>query len=154
MGDRDAKLPSLKGLLNWGLVCYLIVGLMGCGTQSAMPPQTVIKQAVVVQAQSNQTTLWQQLALRSDELPTLSVKNVKARKTQQVKVADDLAYEIMGTYQYALRYPNRRKLEQTQVPFTVVLKATEGTSDWQLLNIQQQGEKSTWSWKALVSPPS
>lgn len=155
IGDRCARLTPSRKLLNWGLLCCLFIGLSGCGGRGTAPPQAVITQAVVAQAQNNQTTLWQQLALQSDATPTLSVKNVKARKTRPVKVADDLAYEVAGTYQYVLRYPNRRKLTQTQVPFTVVLKADEATlSDWQLLNIQQQGEKPDWSWEALIDAPS
>ncbi|MEL7315206.1 MAG: hypothetical protein AAFN08_09665 [Cyanobacteria bacterium J06559_3] len=132
------------------LACFagllVLIGMTGCSSLAAAPPQAVVAQAVAVQAEAYQTDLWQQLSLQTDATPSLSINRVKVRQTRPVQVASTLAYEVTGTYQYKLRYPNRRRLQQSQVPFTVVLQAIPDTEDWQLLRIESD---RAWVWEPL-----
>ena len=140
----------LRGLLTLFVALGMMIGLVSCNGVNAAPPQAVVTQAVMAQAQDNQQTLWQQLSLQAEATPSLSVSRVKIRQTRPVQVASTLAYEVTGTYQYKLRYPNRRKIEQSQVPFTVVLQAIPETEDWQLLRTAKgiAGDRP-WSWQPL-----
>ncbi|NER78876.1 MAG: hypothetical protein F6K42_04720 [Leptolyngbya sp. SIO1D8] len=142
----------IRGLLTLLIALLFAVGLTSCNGLSASPPQTVVTQAVMVQAQSDQQALWQQLSLQSEATPSLSVSQVKIRQTRPVQVMSDLAYEIEGTYQYKLRYPNRRRIQQSQVPFTIVLRVIPDTEDWQLLQREKgvAGDRA-WFWKSLSS---
>ncbi|MGF1522142.1 MAG: hypothetical protein ACFBSF_07480 [Leptolyngbyaceae cyanobacterium] len=137
---------TIRSLLACFAALLMLIGTTGCGTLKATPPPTVVTQAVVAQAEANQTDLWQQLSLQSDEPPSLAVKQVKVRQARPVQVASTLAYEVTGTYQYTLRYPNRRRIRQSQVPFTVVLQAIPDTENWQLLRIESD---RTWAWEPL-----
>lgn len=142
----------IKGIFTVFMVLVILIGLAGCQGFSAGPPKEVVAQAVKVRAQADQQMLWQQLSLQTDVSPSLSIKQVKIRKTRPVQVASKLAYEVTGTYQYKLRYPNRRKIEQSQVPFDVVLQAIPETENWQFLRIEtdQEGDRRRWSWETLT----
>ncbi len=128
----------------------LALTLSSC-SNGGQPPQAIITQAVMRQAEQQQAALWQQLALQTTETPALTVKHIQSRHQRQVKVASDLAYEVTGTYDYNLRYPNRRKIEQAQVPFTIILKGTPDTESWQLLDIPPDAQKGRWHWESLGS---
>ena len=144
--------PRIRGVLACLIACLTLIGLTSCRGMAAAPPQEIVAQAVAVQAQDNQTTLWQQLSLQTEATPSLSVNQVKVRQTRPVEVAATLAYEVTGTYQYKIRYPNRRQIKQSQVPFTVVLQAIPETEDWQLLRMEKDAEGDrAWAWEPLGS---
>ena len=136
----------IRSILACLTILLILLGATSCGQSANTPPQDVVAQAVTIQAQANQADLWQQLALQTDEVPSLKVNQIKIRQTHPVQVASTLAYEIIGTYQYKLRYPNRRHIQQSQVPFTVVLQTIPNTQDWQLLQIESD---RTWAWEPL-----
>lgn len=144
-----------KQLTRQMLACFIalltVVGLSSCGGLQGTPPKNIVSQAIVAQAQADQITLWQQLSLPMEATPALSVKQVRIRQTRSVLVASELAYEIAGTYQYRLQYPHRRKIEQSQVPFTVVLQAIPESKDWQLLQIENDESKDRqWYWEPFM----
>jgi len=142
-------MPSCLALL---IAVLAIAGLSGCSGTAANVPSAVVTQAVEVQAQAEQTALWQQLSLPDSAPPKLSVSQVKVRQRRPVQVAADTAYELAGTYQYTLRYPDRRRVKQSQVPFTVVLQPeTEAAETWRLLRLETSapGDR-TWHWQPLA----
>ena len=150
MNKQLLKWRSLPGTVTVLIALLMILGLTSCAGLRAAPPQAVITQAVTLQAQDHQEALWQQLSLKAEAAPSLVVSQVKARQVQPVEVAATLAYGVDGTYRYKIRYPNRRQIEQSQVPFTVVLQAIPDTQDWQLLHIEDTvtGDR-TWTWESL-----
>lgn len=142
--------PRLR-LVGCLIGILMIVGLTGCGDGNA-PPQSVVAQAVALQAQQAQYELWQQLSHPPEPAPELQIWRVKVRRSRPVKVADILAYELTGTYQSKIRYVRRPPLKQSQVPFAVVLQTisdAEGTH-WQLLQIGSAVDGGLdWSWLPL-----
>jgi len=146
----------IRQLLKSVVVCLLaggvLLGLGGCSNLKADIPQHVVAEAVSRQAEREQSALWQQLSSTPAEAPNLSVKRVKVQQVRQVKVASDLAYEITGTYNYKLRYPNRPSVKQSQVPFDLFLRGDTEADDWQLLQRGSgiQGDHA-WRWQSLDS---
>ena len=141
--------PQARGWLAGLMALLMLAGLAGCNDLAAAPPQEVVLQAVATQAQNNQATLWQQLSLQAETAPSLSVNQVKVRRTRPVDVASTIAYEVTGTYRYKIRYPNRRQVKQSQVPFTVILQAIPETEDWQLLRMGDGEGDRAWAWEPL-----
>jgi hypothetical protein len=146
----------IRRLLKSVLVCLLaggvLLGLGGCSNLKADIPQHIVSEAVSRQAQQEQSALWQQLSSTPADAPTLSVNRVKVEQVRRVKVASDLAYEVTGTYNYKLRYPNRPSVKQSQVPFDLFLRGSTEIDDWQLLQrgIGIQGDRA-WHWQGLGS---
>jgi predicted small lipoprotein YifL len=132
------------------IAVLLLIGLAGCGPLKADIPHHIITAAVERQAQQEQTSLWQQLSADATAAPQLSVRRVKVKQVRQVKVANDIAYEVMGTYRYKLRYPQRSPLKQSQVPFSVILQAATDTQPWQLLELAGPTDAApAWQWRSL-----
>lgn len=133
------------------IIGLMVLGLAGCGNANT-PPESLVAQALSLQVQQNQSTLWQQLSPQSQVTPTLSVSQVKVRRTRPVQVASTLAYESTGTYRYQIRYPDRRRFDQSRVPFTVVLQPIPDSveSDWQVLQtVTGAAGDLTWFWQPL-----
>lgn len=147
MTRRLLKTVSVCLLAGW-----LLLGLGGCSNLKADIPQHVVAEAVARQAEREQSALWQQLSSTQEDAPTLSVNRVKIQQVRQVKVDSDLAYEITGTYNYKLRYPNRPSVKQSQVPFDLFLRGNSEADDWQLLQRGSgiQGDRA-WRWQPLNS---
>ncbi|MEM6835622.1 MAG: hypothetical protein AAF609_02110 [Cyanobacteria bacterium P01_C01_bin.120] len=144
-----------KALRNLLMVVLLAVCLTSCGTLKATIPGYVATAAVTRQAQQAQMTLWQKVSTESSSQPKLSVSRVEVRDVHRVKVADASAYEVTGTYRYRLRYPRRSPLEQSQVPFSVILQAKTETQPWQLLEIEGTIEHpQSWHWHPLIDEPT
>lgn len=141
---------AMRGIVSGVVVLWLLLGTTGCGSFNAQPPQNVVAQAVAIQAAESQRTLWQQLALNESDSPKVAVRQVKVRQTRPVTVASMPAYEVAGTYQYQIRYPNRRRVKQSQVPYTIIVKSDSETEDWQLLRLSADavGDR-TWAWQPL-----
>ncbi|MDB9528975.1 hypothetical protein PN498_23485 [Oscillatoria sp. CS-180] len=139
-------------LRNWIVGCLigsLLLGTVGCSGIEANIPQEIVAEAVTLQAQQEQFDLWQQLTTSGGETtPTLNVKKVQVREVHPVKVVDDLAYEVTGTYQYTLRYPKRSPIKQSQVPFTLILQNEALTDNWQILQRPGTGDRP-WYWQPV-----
>jgi hypothetical protein len=140
----------LKPIVLGLLLGSFWLGLTGCSHLKAKIPQHIVAAAVALQAQADQATLWQQLSSSSESAPSLSVSRVKVHRVRSVQVAADLAYEVTGTYQYKLRYPNRPTVKQSQVPFDVILQGDTEPDDWRLLQRGPavQGDRA-WQWQPL-----
>lgn len=140
----------------WAILAglMLLMGLVGCSSIEAEIPAKVVDVAVAQQAQQAQVDLWQQLAPSDvEQTPDLSVNRVNIQKVRQVKVGADLAYEVTGTYQSKLRYPQRSPIVQKKVPFHLILEGDPNSGNWRLL--QTKGSSATlqdWSWKPLLQP--
>lgn len=133
------------------IAAWLLLGLTGCGSLKADIPHHIVTAAVERQAQQEQTELWRQLTTATTPEPQLSVNRVKVKQIRQVKVVDDLAYEVTGTYQYKLRYPQRSPLTQSQVPFSLILQAATETTPWQLLEFEEAAAMpQAWHWQPLT----
>jgi predicted small lipoprotein YifL len=134
-------------------VVVLLFGLTGCGQLKAAIPHHVVTAAVTRQAQQEQVDLWRQLAADDASLPQLSVNRVKVSRVRQVQVADELAYEVTGTYRYKLRYPQRSPLSQSQVPFSVIVQESLADEQWQLLEVEGSLKApKAWHWRSLNAP--
>jgi hypothetical protein len=144
-----------RGLFSIILVGALFMGLTSCRGGQADLPSAVIDQAVTMQAQANQTSLWQKLALPSDEGPELSISRIKVDRIRSVTVAAEPAYEVVGTYQSKIRYPHRRAIKQSQVPFDVVLQTDASTGNWRVLQAESEvkGDRP-WRWQLLQKQPT
>jgi len=134
-------------------VLVLLFGLTGCGQLKAAIPHHVVTAAVMRQAQQEQVDLWRQLSADEASLPKLSVNRVKVNRVRQVQVADELAYEVTGTYRYTLRYPQRSPLTQSQVPFSVIVQESLADEQWQLLEVEGSLKApKAWHWRSLNEP--
>ena len=132
------------------VTAILFLGLTGCGQLKAAIPHHVVTAAVARQAQQEQVDLWRQISPDETSLPQLSVNRVKVSQVRQVQVADELAYEVTGTYRYKLRYPQRSPLTQSQVPFSVILQASLEDARWQLLEVEGSlAAPKAWHWRSL-----
>ena len=137
-----------KTLLIVGL---LLLGLTGCGQLKADIPHHIVTAAVERQAQQNQVDLWRQLSADADTVPRLSVNHVRVEQVRRVKVVDELAYEVTGTYRYKLRYPQRSPLQPSQVPFSLILQTATETTPWQLLEFATAPDRpQAWHWQPLT----
>ncbi|MEM1280803.1 MAG: hypothetical protein AAGG53_12480 [Cyanobacteria bacterium P01_H01_bin.152] len=144
-----------KALRNLLVASLLTVCLVSCGYLKATIPGHVATAAVARQAQQKQVALWQQLATNAASRPELSVNHVKVHDVHQVLVADELAYEVIGTYRYQLRYPQRSSLAQSQVPFSLILQAATETQPWRLLEIEGTiKQPQSWHWQPLMDEPA
>ncbi|MEM9767646.1 MAG: hypothetical protein AAF892_07200 [Cyanobacteria bacterium P01_D01_bin.71] len=144
-----------KALRNLLVASLLAVCLVSCGYLKATIPGHVATAAVARQAQQKQVALWQQLATNAASRPELSVNHVKVHDVHQVQVADELAYEVIGTYRYQLRYPQRSSLAQSQVPFSLILQAATETQPWRLLEIEGTiKQPQSWHWQPLMDEPA
>ena len=133
------------------IVICLLLGAASCGRLKTTIPQHIVSEAVAQQAQQAQNSLWQQLSPNQGTAPTLSVKKVKVRQVRSVRVSSDLAYEVTGTYQYKLRYPNRPAVNQSQVPFNLILHHDSELQSWQLLQWGESFKRDrTWRWQPLT----
>lgn len=133
----------------------LLVGIVGCGGPQDAPPQAIITQAVIQLAEGDQANLWQQLSLPDTQSPSLSVDQVKPQRVRPVQVASTIAYEVSGTYRYTIRYANRRRIQQSHVPFAVVLQSAPGSQDWQFLQLKSPDEGDRpWTWQPLMGDPA
>ncbi|HEY9887422.1 MAG TPA: hypothetical protein V6D02_03425 [Candidatus Obscuribacterales bacterium] len=145
-----------RGLILIWVGC-LALGMTGCQGSKAAVPAEVVTAAIARQAQREQTQLWQKLATHSAEAPTLTVKKVQVKRVQAVQVATDLAYRVTGTYQYRLRYPDRRQVKQSQVPFALIVQAAGDSEGWRLLERGTAVGDRPWQWRSLsasVGSPS
>ncbi|RZM78795.1 hypothetical protein [Leptolyngbya iicbica] len=134
-------------------VAVLWLGLTGCGQLKAAIPHHVVTAAVTQQAQQEQVDLWRQLSANDTSLPQLSVNRVQVDRVRQVRVADELAYEVTGTYRYKLRYPQRSPLTQSEVPFSLILQESPADEQWQLLEVEGSlTAPKTWQWRSLNEP--
>jgi len=88
------------------LLGVLLLCLTGCGRLQPAIPHHIVTAAVERQAQQEQVDLWRQLSADTATVPQLSVSRVRVSQVRRVKVVDDLAYEVTGTYRYKLRYPH------------------------------------------------
>lgn len=142
-------IKRVKALL---IAALLLVVLTGCGRFKAAIPHHIVTAAVARQAQQEQVDLWRQLSASSAARPQLSVSRVNVRQVHRVKVADELAYEVTGTYRYKLRYPQRSPLQQSQVPFSLIVQEPNEQGAWQLLEIEGTPEApKAWHWQPLIS---
>jgi hypothetical protein len=137
--------PILLGLVLSGL----LLGLSGCQNLKAEIPHHVVTAAVTQQADHRQDELWSELSANLETAPKLTVKRVKVSRVQPVKVGAELAYEVTGTYQYKLRYPNLPTATQSQVPFDVIVQQTDDADAWQALQQTRQGDRR-WSWVPIA----
>ncbi len=141
-------IKPLKTLL---ITAMLLIGLTGCGQLKAAIPHHVVTAAVAHQAQQEQVDLWRQLSADEASLPQLSVNRVKVRQVRRVQVARELAYEVTGTYQYKLRYPQRSPLQKSQIPFSLILHESADGDSWQLLEVEGSIDSpQAWHWQSLV----
>lgn len=137
------------------IAVLLLLVLTGCGRLKAAIPHHIVTAAVARQAQQEQVELWRQLSAHAEPLPQLSVGRVNVTRVRQVKVADELAYEVTGTYRYTLRYPQRSPLKQSQVPFSLILRSQEEPETWQLLEFEGATTAPTaWHWEPLTKAPA
>lgn len=133
------------------IAALLLLGLTGCGSLKAEMPHHLVTAAVERQAQQEQAALWRQLSTAAATEPQLSVSRVKVKQVRQVKVVDELAYEVTGTYRYKLRYPQRSPLTQSQVPFSLILQAATEITPWRLLEFEEAADvPQTWHWQPLI----
>lgn len=143
----------IKRLQRLLALAILLLGLTGCGQWKAAIPHHVVTAAVTRQAQQEQVDLWRQLSADDGALPQLSVNRVQVSRVRQVQVADELAYEVTGTYRYKLRYPQRSPLTQSQVPFSVILQESLADEQWQLLAVEGSLKApKAWHWRSLNEP--
>jgi len=133
------------------LLGVLLLCLTGFGRLQPAIPHHIVTAAVERQAQQEQVDLWRQLSADTATVPQLSVSRVQVSQVRRVKVVDDLAYEVTGTYRYKLRYPQRSPLIQSQVPFSLILQEATETAPWQLLDIEGPiAAPQAWHWQPLT----
>lgn len=146
--ETQPNAGSVKRILVLFLVIGMLFGGTGCNRVGSEIPQSAVIEAVTLQAQEKQIALWQQLASTGETAPALRVKKVKIRDVHRVRVIDDLAYEVTGTYESTLRYPKRSPIQQSQIPFSLILQEQEENGTWQLLQ-QTSASDLPWYWQAL-----
>lgn len=145
-------IKRLKTLL---ITALLLIGLTGCGQLKAAIPHHIVIEAVTRQAQQAQIDLWRQLSADETSLPKLSVRRVRVRQVRKVQVADELAYEVTGTYRYKLRYPQRSPLQKSQMPFSLILHESAEGESWQLLEVEGSLDApQAWHWQPLAAQPT
>lgn len=142
----------IRRLILGLVIGCVLLGSASCRNVAANIPQNIVVEAVTLTAQRKQSKLWQQLSSDVEAAPTLSIRKVHVEQVRKVQVAADLAYEIVGTYQAKLRYPNHSPIKQSDVPFSLILQGDDEQQVWQLLQIDlsSQGDRA-WHWEPLTS---
>ena len=144
----------VQNLLRFVLLGLLLLGVSACSLTSAQIPSSVLSEAVQQQAIATQQELWRHLNLDPDSFPTVTVRRVHINRVRQVKVADEIAYEVNGTYRSRVRYRDRRPIQESPATFALVLKAPNQTdvigTGWELLQREEKAESNQyWHWEVL-----
>lgn len=120
----------------------LAVTLSACSLLSQGPSQKIVTRAIALQLGQTQQSLSHQLAPRAKTIPSVEVDHVAVRQRQPIQVNTQTLYQVTGTCDIQLTFPNRR-VSETATPFEVYLQPGVAKATWLLARPETTGVDAT-----------
>lgn len=128
----------------------ILVGLLTACSGVAGPDQQVVKQAIALYLNQLQQELVQELRL-DRQLQKFEISGIKVTEQQSLRIQALPTFRIQGTYDLALKFPERTVVEY-QNPFKVYLQRQQaGTWSW-LRPTTDPEQKTNWLSQPLRNP--
>jgi hypothetical protein len=126
------------------ITVVMAVLLSGCNLGGS-PNQALVKQAIAIQVSQTQQALTQQLYSSSSQPPEFEIGRIHITNRQPLTIQDLQSYQVQGTYDLTLKFPNRR-VTQRENPFEVYLQRQIEGKTWRVAQLQPGDEEKGDRW--------
>ncbi len=132
------------------ILVFTLTALTACGAVVG-PPHDLVERAIALQFSQTEEELIRVLYPEAAQFPPFAIKRVKVTDQQSLEIDDLRSYQLRGTYDLTLEFPDRQ-VTQRDSPFEVYLQRQVEGKTWRLARRQpaQKDVKETWTTQLIL----